>query len=51
VKELEEMEQVQKQEEKKAYTTPKLTTHGDVESLTQIVPIDGSGPGDWVPVT
>jgi hypothetical protein len=46
-------EQVERQEEKKkkkSYTPPTLTTHGDVESLTQVVPIDGSGPGDWTPI-
>lgn len=32
------------QEAKKAYVAPKLTTHGDVRELTQVRPVDGSGP-------
>lgn len=29
---------------KKQYSTPTLTTHGDMSALTQIVLPDGSGP-------
>ena len=35
-------QQVEKIEQKKEYTTPTLTTHGDVQQVTQII-IDGSG--------
>jgi hypothetical protein len=27
--------------QRKAYTSPKLTAHGDVRSLTQLVPVGG----------
>jgi hypothetical protein len=36
-------EKIAPQSPRKPYTRPELTTHGDAQSLTQLVPIGGSG--------
>ena len=41
---------MQNQSEKKAYTTPTLTTHGEVVNVTQQIIVDGSNTRvEWRP--